>query len=156
MQVVVGDFDAENQREDGEQRKEICRKIVHQGYSPHGAIVDDIALLELCEPVEMNHRVQPIGLAPFSLNEEKMTGNPNVTVAGWGTTSEGGRQSRYLQAVVVPLVSNALCQKSYGFINDGHICAGLYHYGGKDSCQGDSGGPLWWMDPETQQPLQVS
>ena len=84
-----------------------------------------------------------------------MTGDSNVTVAGWGTTREGGSQSRYLKHVSVPLVSNRICQRSYGFINDGHICAGKYRQGGKDSCQGDSGGPLWWVDPLSHQVLQV-
>ena len=47
------------------------------------------------------------------------------------------------------------CRQSYGFIQDGHICAGNYNFGGKDSCQGDSGGALWWKHPTTQQIYQV-
>ena len=84
-----------------------------------------------------------------------MSDDPNVNVAGWGATREDGKVSRYLKHVTVPLVSNKICQRSYGFINDGHICAGKYRQGGKDSCQGDSGGPLWWVDPEYHEPIQV-
>ena len=47
------------------------------------------------------------------------------------------------------------CRQSYGFIQEGHICAGNYNFGGKDSCQGDSGGALWWKHPTTQQIYQV-
>jgi len=154
MEIMVGDYDAADKYEEGEQRRDICGKVVHHGYSPRGAIVDDVAVLELCRPVDFNHRVQPIGIAPSSLKEGKFSENPNATVAGWGTTTEGGRQSRYLRAVRVPLVSNEQCKRSYGFIKDGHICAGFYA-GGKDSCQGDSGGPLFWNNPADHQPVQI-
>ena len=41
-EIVVGDWDARDKREEGEQRMEVCGKVVHHGYSPNGAIVDDI------------------------------------------------------------------------------------------------------------------
>lgn len=153
-EVVVGDHDVFDKNEDGEQRVSLCGKVVHPGYSSHGAISDDIAVLELCEPVKFNHRVKTIGLAPTTLRESKFSENPNATVAGWGTTTEGGRLSRFLKAVKVPLLSNEQCKKSYFWVDPGHICAGFYK-GGKDSCQGDSGGALWWTDKETHQPMQI-
>ena len=80
---------------------EICGKKVHHLYTGSGQ--NDIALLELCDQIVFTHSVQPIGLAPenldvFELNQE------NATVAGWGVTSEGGRQSKILMAVNVPIV----------------------------------------------------
>lgn len=65
----------------------------------------------------------------------------NSVVLGWGTTSFGGSDSETLLEVTVPVVTNAVCNASYGGITDRMICAGLAA-GGIDSCQGDSGGPL--------------
>lgn len=47
-------------------------------------------------------------------------------VSGWGAISEGGPGSPILQAVSVPVVTNAACNAAYsGGITDGMICAGL-------------------------------
>ena len=86
---------------------EICGKKVHHLYTGSGQ--NDIALLELCDQIVFTHNVQPIGLAPenldvFELNQE------NATVAGWGVTSEGGRQSKILMAVNVPIVGKIFSQ----------------------------------------------
>lgn len=67
----------------------------------------------------------------------------NVTVAGWGVTSEGSYSlPNILQKVNVPLVDQQTCNNAYSNkITNRMLCAGLSQ-GGKDSCQGDSGGPL--------------
>ena len=101
LKIVAGDHDTSIRPEEGEQTVEICGKKVHHLYTGSGQ--NDIALLELCDQIVFTHSVQPIGLAPenldvFELNQE------NATVAGWGVTSEGGRQSKILMAVNVPIV----------------------------------------------------
>ena len=65
----------------------------------------------------------------------------NARVSGWGTLSSGGSSPDTLQAVNVPVVSDADCTDAYGSDMDGPtmICAGEE---GLDSCQGDSGGPM--------------
>ncbi|HET6504656.1 MAG TPA: serine protease [Amycolatopsis sp.] len=65
------------------------------------------------------------------------------TIMGWGATTEGGAQSRYLKYATVPFVSDSTCQQSYGSdLSPAYeICAG-YAAGGVDTCQGDSGGPM--------------
>ncbi len=68
------------------------------------------------------------------------------TIMGWGSTREGGGQSRYLMKATVPFVSDSSCgtayrNAGYGFVNADMICAG-YQQGGVDTCQGDSGGPM--------------
>ena len=72
--------------------------------------------------------------------------NGIFTVAGWGATSEGGPQSRYLLKAEVPFVPDSTCQQSYpSLIPSEEICAG-YTQGGVDTCQGDSGGPMFRRD----------
>ncbi|XP_045492083.1 trypsin-like [Colias croceus] len=74
----------------------------------------------------------------------------NVTVSGWGATSENGPTSKNLMAVQVPVVSNADCKTTYGkSITSRMFCAGVPE-GGKDSCQGDSGGPVVFSSSEKQ------
>jgi secreted trypsin-like serine protease len=67
----------------------------------------------------------------------------DFTIMGWGSTTEGGGQSRYLKYATVPFVSDSSCQQSYGsdLQPDYELCAG-YPQGGVDTCQGDSGGPM--------------
>ena len=71
-----------------------------------------------------------------------------MTVAGWGTTSEGGVLSDVPLQVSLPVVTNAACADAYGSsaIDAGMVCAGFVGEGGRDSCQGDSGGPLFAAD----------
>lgn len=69
------------------------------------------------------------------------------TVAGWGATSEGGAQQRFLMKADVPYLTDFTCKSAYGssYISSEMICAG-YTSGGIDACQGDSGGPLFRRD----------
>ncbi|XP_050079847.1 tryptase gamma-like [Anopheles maculipalpis] len=65
------------------------------------------------------------------------------TAMGWGYTM-GPSQRDQLQQVVLPIVSQKVCQKSYegtDTITARMLCAG-YVEGMRDACDGDSGGPL--------------
>lgn len=87
---------------------------------------------------------QSSSIAPVDLNADpgNEADSKTVTVAGWGTTREGGDISRNLLKVDVPMVSYGECRGLLGRdVSPGMICAGVLN-GGKDSCQGDSGGPL--------------
>jgi secreted trypsin-like serine protease len=65
------------------------------------------------------------------------------TIAGFGTTSEGGSTPDTLQEAQVPIVADADCAQAYDeFEAATMICAG-YPQGGTDTCQGDSGGPMF-------------
>jgi trypsin len=65
------------------------------------------------------------------------------TIAGWGTTSEGGDTPDTLQEAQVPITTDAYCGGAYSdFDPQTMVCAG-FPQGGVDTCQGDSGGPLF-------------
>jgi secreted trypsin-like serine protease len=65
------------------------------------------------------------------------------TIAGFGTTEEGGDTPDTLQKAQVPVTTDAYCANAYdSFEAQTQICAG-YPEGGVDTCQGDSGGPMF-------------
>jgi len=134
--VVAGDHDITD-NEGTEQTRTIERIVNHPSYSP-STFENDISLMKVSQPFNLNQRVQPVAL-PSS----HFIPTVNTTTAGWGRTSEGGSSSSALLKVDVPYVDDATCNQAYsGRIKDSMICAGVLGEGGKDACQGDSGGPL--------------
>lgn len=134
LHVVAGDHNIKTE-EGTEQVRNVKHIKMHPDYNSH-TIENDICLLELEEPLEMNENVQA-----SSLPEQNAEPTGMATVSGWGTLSSGGSSPDTLHAVDVPLTTDAVCRDAYGddAIYDSMICAGEYH---KDSCQGDSGGPM--------------
>jgi hypothetical protein len=106
----------------------------------------DVALLQLESPLDLSSpRVAAISLVTPADEEAGVTA-PGVmgTVSGWGRTVDGGFGGPdHLQAVDVPLISNAAASEAYGIpLTDDQLSAGYLGQGGQDACQGDSGGPL--------------
>jgi trypsin len=136
--IVAGDHNIA-QNEGPEQTRQVTRIVRHPQYSG-STFANDIALMELSEPLTLNDQVKAATLPPQDWNPDF---SGDAVVAGWGALSEGGSSPTTLYKVTVPLVTNAVCNSNYnpnGYqIDDTMICAGE---GGKDSCQGDSGGPM--------------
>jgi secreted trypsin-like serine protease len=122
-------------QDDGE-RVPVKQAIVHPDY----LLTDgyDISLLELARPSTMSP-TQVAGAGERSL----WTAGTLETVAGWGTTEEGGSLPDRLQEAEVPITTDAYCDDAYGGIDEATmVCAG-FPEGGVDTCQGDSGGPMF-------------
>ncbi|CAG0920440.1 unnamed protein product [Notodromas monacha] len=100
---------------------------------------NDICLLKLAEPLELNDAVQPIALPG---DREEPEEGDILIASGWGTTSSGGNLPEVLQWVRVPYVNDNVCDNLNGGVAESMICAGNVEDGGVDTCQGDSGGPL--------------
>ena len=150
IKVVLGDHDV-TKRESGEKHAEVCGIVIHNFYH---SVFDDIALIELCQPVKFSAVIQPIMFASQRVYEEAKENM--VTVAGWGSLREKYRGSKVLMKVEVPQVDFKTCKRSYKWLSNGMICAGNMTHGGVDSCQGDSGGPLWTTNMDTMEIVQVS
>ncbi|ODM99658.1 Trypsin-1 [Orchesella cincta] len=121
-----------------EQRRRVTRVLAHRQYSST-TYQNDIALLVLDRPFEVNKFVSPI---PLPQQGQATTGN--VVVSGWGSTTPFGMTgSRFLQKVTVSVIDNLVCKKLYVFqrVTSSMLCAGRLK-GFSDSCNGDSGGPL--------------
>ncbi|KAM0197248.1 hypothetical protein ACHAPA_004127 [Fusarium lateritium] len=107
-----------------------------------GSTLDgDVALLKLSTPIQTS---STISYARLAASGSDPAAGAQLTVAGWGTTSQGSATSPVqLRKVVVPVISRTSCRASYGTsaVTNNMFCAG-FTQGGKDSCQGDSGGPI--------------
>eukprot|EP00096_Caligus_rogercresseyi_P010124 TRINITY_DN357_c0_g1_i1.p1 TRINITY_DN357_c0_g1~~TRINITY_DN357_c0_g1_i1.p1 ORF type:complete len:495 (-),score=78.68 TRINITY_DN357_c0_g1_i1:341-1708(-) len=141
LRVHLGEHDIRSDYEIGNVKMRVQRIIRHKRFSA-STLHNDVAILTLREPVYYSDAIQPICLATD--NSVKYEGD-TVTVAGWGTIREGGRQARVIQKVDVSVWRNSVCAASYGSRAPGGIephmlCASRQ---GKDSCSGDSGGPLF-------------
>ncbi|ODN06578.1 Transmembrane protease serine 3 [Orchesella cincta] len=151
---------AENfQSETEEPTKVDVEKITMHPEYDRRKIDNDIALLQLAEPVPINAATGgPAAITPVCLpadNENTYEGEDAIgerylllnqsLVYRWGATEQGGDVSPNLQKVTVPVLTNKQCnwRSLYlGKITENMLCAGDLASGGKDSCQGDSGGPL--------------
>ena len=120
----------------------------HPSYNP-STIINDACLIQL---PSNSHSVSAQDLAV--MNFDTLPYGYNLTVAGWGLTTEGNLAEGidavtpdFLQKVTVPVITQELCMQWTGNAiskhSDGEVfCAGLAE-GGEDSCSGDSGGPFF-------------
>jgi len=128
----------------GATRKNVQLIIVHRNYNP-GTKDNDIALMQLIDPLPTGVFVRPVPLLTSADESALLVKNAPLAVIGWGATEEGGapvRDLRHLNKLPYVLMETCNEQSAYdGRITDNMICAGKRE-GGEDSCQGDSGGPL--------------
>ncbi|XP_026578742.1 acrosin-like [Pseudonaja textilis] len=117
------------------------RVVQHENYQPRQQI-NDIALVELDDPVKCSDYIQPACLPDSSVDVSNMV---HCYIAGWGYTREKDKApSDILKEAKVDLIPTEKCNSSnwyYGSISASNLCAG-FEGGGIDTCQGDSGGPL--------------
>lgn len=101
-------------------------------------VTNDIAILKLAQPVELDTNVQVACLPDPNTKMYPKESNIEAYAVGWGTTEEGGFLPEYLQNVVLRIYNGSTCENASAQINpnwDTQICAGEYK-GGKDTCQG--------------------
>ncbi|MGW0731757.1 serine protease [Streptomyces sp. NPDC002851] len=113
----------------------VKRSIINGGYGQRGGMVwNDIALIELNQPVRKSQYVKPISL-PTSTAVHK--DYETFTVTGWGKLGNNAPQSDTLQEFTERQSQN--CYRSKNLNERIHLCG---HVGdNKGICSGDSGGP---------------
>ncbi|NXW87602.1 ACRO protein, partial [Alopecoenas beccarii] len=131
------------------QVRAVKRLQVHEHYSSVSES-NDIALLELDQPVQCGYQVQLACVPDASLRVSQLR---TCYVSGWGsTTARSGGSPDVLQEAKVHLINVRLCNSSRWYAGSVHpynLCAG-YAQGGIDTCQGDSGGPLVCKDTNAE------
>ncbi|XP_051492058.1 acrosin-like [Apus apus] len=129
------------------QVRHIRQLLIHEHYNAP-THWNDIALLELDQPVQCSSYIQLACVPDISLRVQELK---TCYVSGWGATtarSASVNESDVLQEARVHLIGTGICNSSWwyrGEIHHHHLCAG-YEQGVIDTCQGDSGGPLVCKD----------
>jgi secreted trypsin-like serine protease len=120
----------------------------HPDYAASPAsIINDIALVELANPVTFGSKRAAIAL-PFDADATTWPANKTaVRISGWGRTSTNGSSSDIVKSATINVKGGPLDALSCGnwslaaeYNPVQNLCAG-WKRNGKDICQGDSGGP---------------
>ncbi|XP_062848874.1 chymotrypsin A-like [Trichomycterus rosablanca] len=134
--VILGEHDRSSNAENIQVMK-IEKVIRHPNYNSY-TINNDVTVIKLASPAQINARVSPVCMAETSDN---FSGGMKCVTTGWGLTRYNAINTpARLQQAALPLLTNSDCQRHWGSnITDLMICAGA---SGASSCMGDSGGPL--------------
>uniref|UniRef100_A0A8D2ZTJ8 chymotrypsin n=1 Tax=Scophthalmus maximus TaxID=52904 RepID=A0A8D2ZTJ8_SCOMX len=134
--VILGEHDRSSNAEDIQVMK-VAKVFKHPRYNGY-TINNDILLIKLATPAQMNMRVSPVCVAETGDN---FAGGMKCVTSGWGLTRHNAPDTpALLQQAALPLLTNDNCRRFWGNkISNLMICAGA---SGASSCMGDSGGPL--------------
>ncbi|XP_058805922.1 trypsin-like [Phymastichus coffea] len=118
---------------------EIDEMIIHPDFERYYyTISNDIALIKLTEPIEVNSVQKPI-LLPTSF--DKPVPGKKLTITGFGREgmNDDGKTPQ-LKVAKLTIVSLGKCRELYYFdpVTDNVLCAGT---DAASTCNGDSGGP---------------
>ncbi|MEV2274726.1 serine protease [Nocardiopsis sp. NPDC049922] len=144
LRVSVGDHDLNSNSETPYRVVvDIASITAHPRYDSE-TVDNDIALIELADPVEFNRAVRPAPLATSVASDEDaaLRLNAPVYAIGWGTTSQGGEASDIPLVGRMGALNTEDCRASsnYGADLTGNMfCASAPGVG---TCQGDAGGPV--------------
>lgn len=155
FQVYLGKYHRQDSKDDEYvQVRKIQEIHIHPDYDP-GLFDADIALIQLDSPIQLNSRVQPVCLPTEQTSRDNLVEGKVGVVTGWGM-NENETYSETLQQAVLPVVSQANCEKGYEeselplTVTDNMFCAG-FKQGRSDACSGDSGGPMVFVDESAKE-----
>ena len=136
---------------------------------------NDIALLELCEPMKFNSYVQPIMMPPIDIWKNDLLFSDQLTTAGWGywgndlldginipdditheDIAEGkiSLPSRPLTKMRIQYYSGDESSVGTPEIRK-QMFLGLARNGKTEVAMGDSGSPVWWFNFKNLKYYQV-
>jgi len=131
--------------DEGGQRRRVSAIDQHEGFDT-AELVNDIALLTLDAPFELDDVVQVVEIAATDENAARTEEGDVAVVTGFGATDEDAGPSDVLLEAELDIVADRRCEALYRQEGDAvfgatQVCAGVDR-GHIDACYGDSGGPL--------------
>ncbi|XP_042282499.1 chymotrypsin A-like isoform X1 [Thunnus maccoyii] len=134
--VVLGEHNLRSSAEDVQVMR-VGQAFPHPDYNSPTRFNNDIQLIKLARPAQINRRVSPVCVAE---TRDNVPAGITCMTTGWGWTNGNGNPATRLQQAALPLLTNRRCRRFFGSsITSKMICAGA---NGTSSCRGDSGGPL--------------
>ena len=119
--------------------------FVHENFQTLSFVsyINDIALLKLSEPIDLDNKYYIPVCLPSIISEENDSQNKTAWVTGWGSTYYGGSATIEKRQVLMVVLSDSKCKQYYSQVYNipGQICAGESN-GNSGACYGDSGGPF--------------
>ncbi|XP_062559979.1 trypsin-1-like [Armigeres subalbatus] len=140
LEVVAGEFDL--QHDDGcEQRRNVSQFLVHEDRLPGFVGPNDIALIKLERPFDLNNNVTTV-----ELDNRQSPIYGMAVLPGWGSTSSSIEPiyPDKLQKAHLPVFPYDACLQYFPLfspLEDSNFCAGELN-GSVNACHRDSGGPL--------------
>lgn len=125
----------------------VAQFITHPNYSSSKK-KNDIALIKLTKPAQLNDNVNPICLPLPELLHSKLP--LKMMASGWGHTEDRNETSSQLRFTVLPIVGPNECQQSISqlhsafTVDESHVCTGRKN-DREDNCEAGSGGPLQYF-----------
>ncbi|XP_042281842.1 chymotrypsinogen 2-like [Thunnus maccoyii] len=133
--VVLGAHDLRSSTEDV-QVIGVGKMFPHPEYNKTSRWNNDIQLIKLASPAQINTHVSPVCVAE---TRDNFPAGTMCMATGWGKTSGNGNMATRLQQAALPLLTDSKCRRFTVPITSNMICAGA---NGISGCNGDAGGPL--------------
>ncbi|XP_046547596.1 elastase-1-like [Haliotis rubra] len=125
-----------------EMYRRIARIVSHPGYIRTSNFPNDVAMLQLDEPVDVTSGDARVACLPTD-EELSLLDNSKCWISGWGETRGSGGQENAKNELNVEILPNWLCSSMWRRVDihvlDDQVCVGNGETG---ACFGDSGGPL--------------
>ncbi|XP_058117069.1 phenoloxidase-activating factor 2-like isoform X2 [Anopheles coustani] len=155
LKVRAGEWDTQTKNEIyPHQDRSVVEVVVHPDYYK-GGLHNDVALLFLDSPLQLNEGIQTVCLPPQDLVFDHAT----CFASGWGKDVFGkaGTYQVILKKIDLPVVPYDQCQTALRTtrlgpkfnLHKSFLCAGGVP--GKDTCKGDGGSPLVCPIPNGKQ-----
>ncbi|XP_040898301.1 haptoglobin [Toxotes jaculatrix] len=143
-----------SRRAEANTSKEVAveKVVLHPGFQNSSDWDNDLALIQLKEPVVMSDKVTPIPLPERGQDLADTVGGSGV-IAGWGW-GINLTPSALLKYLILPLANHSACKAEYQRIrftpdvDDNMFCTGATK-NEENVCFGDAGGALAVTDAET-------
>uniref|UniRef100_A0AAG5DIW8 Peptidase S1 domain-containing protein n=2 Tax=Anopheles atroparvus TaxID=41427 RepID=A0AAG5DIW8_ANOAO len=146
LKVRVGEWDTQTKNEIyPHQDRSVVEVVVHPEFYK-GGLHNDVALLFLDSPLQLNDGIQTVCLPP----QDMVFDHATCFASGWGKDVFGkaGTYQVILKKIDLPVVPNDKCQSALRTtrlgakfnLHKSFLCAGGVP--GKDTCKGDGGSPL--------------
>jgi len=128
------------QSEPTEQTRSSSMLMPNSAYGPF-FITNDVGLIQLARPFDINENVSPIALASAS-----PVAGDQIIAAGWGKTCDSCGIATHLQQATLNVLDVQDCVDYYGSNTETKIICLNSKQDATGTCNGDSGGPSTNMD----------